>query len=100
MLRITNGESLRSVRNWLASTGYAPVTITALRDCISNPTIAGKRVHQGKVVGDATWPGIITEKEQQRAIDAAKRPAQQPKPGPEPKYLCSGVATCGKCGVK
>jgi DNA invertase Pin-like site-specific DNA recombinase len=99
VLRVINGESLRGVLKWLQATGYAPATVTALRDCIKNPTIAGKRVHRGRVVGDATWEGIITETEHRDALDAARRPNTF-KPGPEPLYLCSGIATCGNCGGK
>jgi DNA invertase Pin-like site-specific DNA recombinase len=99
VLRIINGESLRSVLRGLGATGYAPATVTALRDCIKNPTIAGKRVYRGEVVGEATWEGIITDEEHQRVLVAAKRPVLY-KPGPEPLYLCSGIATCGRCGTR
>lgn len=98
-LRIIRGESFRSVRKWLAATGYAPATTTGLARVLRSPTLAGRRVHQGKIVGPATWEAILTEDEHQQLLSAALR-ATQPLQGPEPKYLCSGIAVCDVCESK
>lgn len=97
--RVIAGESLGSVRRWLQSTGYAPATVTSLKECLTNPTIAGKRIHQKQVIGTGTWPPIITDEQHRQVVVCAKRPVNY-RPGPEPKYLCSGIATCGRCNAK
>jgi site-specific DNA recombinase len=96
--RIIDGESLLSVGRWLKSTGYAPATHTSLRRSLTRPAIAGKRIHQGKVIGNATWPPIISEEDRQKVIAALRW--DHPNPGPEPTHLCSGIAICGMCGGK
>lgn len=96
--RVIDGESLLSVQRWLKSTGHSPATHTSLRRSLTRPALAGKRIHQGKVIGDAAWPAIITEEERQKAIAAFRW--EYHNPGPEPAHLCSGIAICGVCGGK
>lgn len=101
--RLLNGESQYAVLEWLTeSDGYAPTTPTTLRRALLNPALAGLRQHQGEVVGPASWPGIITPKqhEQLKARDRRMRATFgfNSPPGPEPKYLLSGIAKCGVCG--
>jgi site-specific DNA recombinase len=100
--RLLAGESQYAVLEWLKATdGYAPTTPTTLRRALLNPALAGLRQHQGEVVGPASWPGIITKEqyEQLKSRDRRMRAMHgfNSQPGPEPKYLLSGIAKCGIC---
>lgn len=63
---VLEGKSLSAiVRAWNAeqvptSTGSMWATQT-LRAILVNPRYIARRVHQGKVIGDATWPAILDE---------------------------------------
>lgn len=100
--RLLVGGSQYAVLEWLKATeGYAPTTPTTLRRALLNPALAGLRQHQGEVVGLASWPGIIT-KEQHEQLKSQDRRMRamfgfNSQPGPEPKYLLSGIAKCGLC---
>ena len=60
---------------------------------------AGLRTYKGQVVTKATWPGIVTE-ETWRAVTAIlDDPSRRTSPGYGRKYLLSGIATCGTCGL-
>jgi site-specific DNA recombinase len=101
--RLLAGETQYSVLEWLKATeGYAPTTPTTLRRALLNPALAGLRQHQGQVVGKASWPAMITKEqhEQLKSRDRRMRAmyGYNSQPGPEPKYLLSGIAKCGVCG--
>jgi DNA invertase Pin-like site-specific DNA recombinase len=100
--RLLEGESQRSILKWLRANGYAPHAGADLCRALCNPTIAGLRVHQGKVIGKGTWPPLITEEQHRQLVAQTelRRRADRyaSRPGPEPKYLLSGIAECGKCG--
>lgn len=101
--RLLSGDSQNAVLEWLKSTqGYAPTTQTTLRRALLNPALAGLRQHQGVVVGNASWPGIITKEqhEQLKARDRGMRAIYGfgSPPGQDPKHLLSGIAMCGVCG--
>lgn len=101
--RLIAGESLHSVLKWVRDTpGRYPTDITMLRRCMSNPTLAGLRVHQGEVVGKGTWKAIITEKQHKALLLRFGRAKAvrnfQEIPGPEPKHLLSMLAKCEVCG--
>lgn len=100
VMRLIGGESQYSVLRWLKATGNAPASISSLRRVLCSPTIAGKRVHKGQPTGKATWPAIITEAQHNQIVARTKRSYNLP--GPEPKFLLSGIAICGKpgCGEK
>lgn len=67
-----------------------------VRGILLGARIAGKRVFQGEVVGDAAWPAIITMEEHQRLN--LMNPRQQPHP-PRTYLLSGGLLRCGLCGV-
>lgn len=93
--KILSGETRYAVLQWLKSTGYAPASITALKRALGNPALAGLRVHQEITTGKGTWEPIITE---QQHLLLGGRGRNHITPGPEPKYLLSGIAKCGVCG--
>lgn len=101
--RILRGESHYSTWQWLLTQeGHKPPSLTAMNRALRNPTLAGFRVHDKKVFGKGNWEPIITEEQHERLvalhgrIKATRRFAHNP--GPEPKHLMSGIATCGTCG--
>ncbi|MCV7423002.1 recombinase family protein [Mycobacterium yunnanensis] len=103
--RMLAGESQRSVLSWLKSMeGYAPRDGTSLRRALSNPALAGLRVHQGAIAGKAAWEPIITEQQHKRLLarldKQVKLTGWSSPPGPEPKHLLSGIAVCGTCATR
>lgn len=101
--RLLAGETQYSVLEWLRSTdGYSPASPTMLRRALINPALAGLRQHQGEIVGKATWEPIISEEQHRQLVARSKwmtaRYGFNSQPGPEPKYLLTGVAKCGVCG--
>src|SRR5262249_6028375 len=59
----------------------------------------GLRVHQGEVVGDASWPAIIDREthERIRHVLGDPRRAQRGRPA---AHLLAGLLRCSKCGTK
>ena len=101
--RLLSGGTQYSVLAWLReSDGYSPATPTMLKRALINPALAGLRKHRGEVVGRAAWEPIITEEQHRRLIARADwltaRYGFASQPGPEPKYLLTGIAKCGVCG--
>ena len=92
--------------------GTRPGTAASVRSWLTNPTVAGKRVHQGVIVGDGNWPAILDEDTWQacRARLSAPRTVERSDGGTYPvgpahtgysgrKYvLTGGLAVCGVCG--
>lgn len=93
--RTLAGESQYGVLRWLQQTGWAPSSASNLRRALTNPALAGKRSHRGELY-DATWEPIISAADHQAVVKITTRAYNAS--GPEAKYLCSGIAKCGKCG--
>jgi site-specific DNA recombinase len=99
--RLLAGESVRGVcrvlnqRGDLTATGK-PWGTTPLRNLMLSRRLIGQREHKGKVA-DATWPAIISPVDQSRLriVLAGKAGAST-----SPRYLLSGVLTCGVCRAK
>jgi len=71
-------------------------TGTRIRQMLTAPMIAGKRVYRGEVVGDAEWEAILDEVTWRRLVALygsrkGSRPARY--------LLSSGLAVCGVCDV-
>jgi DNA invertase Pin-like site-specific DNA recombinase len=112
--RFLSGDSARSIAADLNERGLLPPptrmhgqpvqrpwTLERVRQILSNPAYAARRVHQGTVIGDADWPAIID------AETFAKLRAKFEDPGRchnrdrrDVKYLLSGIARCGVCGAR
>jgi DNA invertase Pin-like site-specific DNA recombinase len=97
--RMLSGSTQYSVWVWLRETGYGPTTPTALRRALQNPAIAGLRVHQETIVGQAQWDPIITEEQHHRLVALSRSRAEGPGNGRQPKHLLSSIAKCGVCGM-
>jgi site-specific DNA recombinase len=86
---------------------------TLVRSMITNPTVAGKRVYRGRIVGLGNWEPILTEAtwEAVRSKLSAPRRVKRADGGTYPvterhtgfsgrKYtLTGGLACCGVCGA-
>jgi site-specific DNA recombinase len=101
--RALSGESLRAIaRDWnargLRSAGSGEWSIVTLRTMLSGPRIAGLRVFRGEIVGEGTWPAIITRSEHDK-LRAVLGNARAHARGRPPTTLLGGMIHCGKCGA-
>lgn len=102
--RALAGETLISMATWLQDNDVRTVggkewRTNTVRTLLTNPRIWGKRVHQGQIIGPATWDPIITsdqgERLQRLLLDPARRTNRSAR-----RYLLTGLLICGKCGTK
>ena len=100
--RALAGESLTSLATWLQATGVQtvggnPWRTQTLRQLLTNPRMWGMRVHQGQVIGAATWEPILAPEQGERLrrllLDPARRTNRTAR-----RYLLTGLLRCGKCG--
>jgi site-specific DNA recombinase len=89
------------------------ITASSVRSWLTSPTVAGKRVHRGVIVGDGKWPAILDEATWQacKAKLGASRTVVRSDGGTYPvgpahsgfsgrKYvLTGGLIVCGVCGA-
>jgi len=110
MQRVDGGHSTHAVAQWLnterdaARPGDRPWTALAVKRMLLNPGYTGKRIYQGKVTGDATWPAIkgletvegraMVNRVKKRLTDPARRTMRDSKVA----HLLSLIALCGECG--
>jgi DNA invertase Pin-like site-specific DNA recombinase len=100
---ILAGVSLHAVtRSWnargvLTTTGnrWTPREVSRV---LRRPRNAGLMEHQGKVLGTAEWPPIVDEETWRGVCAILSDPARKTTPGPERRWLLSGIAECSVCG--
>jgi len=100
--RVASGKSLYWVAKDLNARGvpspgggsWSPL---AVRGILLRPTNVGRRQHQGQVVGDALWDGIVQEDVYNACVRILKDPGRLSHQDSAVKYLLSGVAVCGAC---
>lgn len=84
-------------RGGRTSQGWSPTTV---KQILRNPTISGKRVFQGRVIGDAAWAPLISPEDfiriQRLLFDPSRRVHMGD--GITPKSLLSHIAICDFCG--
>jgi site-specific DNA recombinase len=74
-------------------------TGTQVKSVLGRARNAGLRSYQGEVIGEAQWPAIVPE-ETWRAVSAILNdPSRRTSPGYGRRYLLSGLAICGACGL-
>ena len=100
--RYLAGQSIKSLTVWLNDSGIAPAVAkswqtSAVRQILCSGRIAGLREHQGQVIGQAAWPGIITPAERDRVLARIAARAVT-KTRAARTYLLSGMLRCGRCG--
>ncbi|MCP2195689.1 recombinase family protein [Williamsia deligens] len=107
--RVLAGEALYSVCKDFEARGIpaprprrdgspAPWIQVTLRHILESPTYAGLRQHRGVVIGPATWEPLITIEEHQQMLALLNDPARLTHRGSSPRWLLTGIATCGVCG--
>jgi DNA invertase Pin-like site-specific DNA recombinase len=99
------GTGIRTIANHLNRDGITTSTGIPWRDSqvrrvILNPAYAALRVHNGQIIGDATWPQIINRDtwDRAQALTEARRTRNTRYSGTA--RLLTGVARCGICGGK
>lgn len=107
--RIIEGDSLRTIATDLTSRGITPPRppLTAnrapgwipstVKRIATNPAYAGRRVHQGQVIGDAAWEPIVDPDTHDRTVAILADPARLSAHSKTTKHLLSGIARCGVC---
>jgi DNA invertase Pin-like site-specific DNA recombinase len=74
-------------------------TAPAVKQMLTMPAYAGKRQHQGEIVGDAIWPALI-EFETWQKLQTVMSPVERKRTNDWPaKHLLAGIALCGVCGA-
>jgi len=83
------GESVPEMRGW---------QLTQIRRIVTNPAVAGLRVHQGDVVGRGSWAPILDERDFERLQAKFADPSRRSSRQTVGAHLLTGVARCGVCG--
>lgn len=103
--RVLAGETPYAVARDFNSRGIPTPTggakgwdLTQVKRLCVNPAYAGKRVHQGKVVGDATWPALLDEATHHGLVARLSDPRRRSQRDSSIRHLLSGIAVCGPCG--
>lgn len=101
---VLSGESLRSVVSALNTQGITtstgrPWQPTELRRVLRRPRNAGLMECRGEVIGPANWEPIVDEHRWRAVVAVLTNPARRTNEGRERRWLLSGIATCGVCGV-
>lgn len=89
-----NADGIRTARG--KSWSYAQV-----QQVLKRPRNAGLVERRGEVLPDvlAQWEPIITREEHERLLAILQDPARSVSPSREPRWLCAGLALCGRCGA-
>ncbi|SCG79616.1 Site-specific DNA recombinase [Micromonospora humi] len=67
---------------------------------LRNPGYNGKRVHLGKIVGDAEWPAIIDDETYALCRSILTDPRRKTQRDTALRHLLSGAAVCDVCGSR
>lgn len=103
--RIARGDSAYSIAKDLDARGLRPPVRKRwdggrMVEIASNPAYRGKRVHQGHVIGDATWEALIDERTWRAVQKVLKQPGRRSMPDQVVRHLLSGIARCGVCDCR
>lgn len=73
-----------------------------LRQILKGPAIAGLRQYQGKVIGTASWPAILTESTWRQLKATLTDPSRLTTThrGTAPRHLLTSIAECAVCGKR
>ncbi|MEV7112399.1 recombinase family protein [Streptomyces anulatus] len=99
--RVAAGESSYAILMWLRSEGdrlpgkrweYHNV-----QSMVRNIGYKGRRTHQGKDAGKATWPPIVDEELFDAVQQIVSAPERRTNDTTEVAHLLTGIARCGEC---
>lgn len=85
-------------REWAAATGR-PWNHILVRQVLARPLNAALVSLGGEICGDGAWPAIVTAQQWRACRAVLADPARRLGPGPQRRYLLSGIALCGTCGA-
>lgn len=112
---VLSGWSLANIARELRKRGLrgahgGEITAASVRSFLTSRTIAGQRVHQGRVVGRGNWPAIIDQQTSQAVRLKLSQPRRvtcsdggtheitlQATPTGRRYLLTGGLAVCGRC---
>lgn len=102
--RVRAGEALYSIAQDFeqrgiptprAGMGWRPEQV---RRMVLNPGYVARRVHQGKVIGDAAWPALLTDEVFADCVARLSDPARRTVRDNRARHLLTGVTFCAHCG--
>lgn len=98
-----SGRGIRTIAKVLNDEGITTGTGSTwvdgqVRRVLRNPAYAARRVHQGKVIGEAEWPALVTADMFDRV--QARQDERRGQKHPSTARLLTGVGRCGVCGAK
>ncbi|MFE9206213.1 recombinase family protein [Micromonospora sp. NPDC007230] len=102
--RVAGGEACYSIaRDFNARSiptprgGEKGWTLSQISRMLQNPGYIGKRVHNGKIVGQADWPAILDDETYAVCRSILTDPRRKTQRDTAVRYLLSGVAVCDVC---
>jgi DNA invertase Pin-like site-specific DNA recombinase len=101
--RVLTGESVRKVVIDFNDRGVPAASggrwgVTSMKSMLVGPRLAGLRVHQGEVVGEANWPAILDRETHERLRRLLGDPRRNTRGRPA-SHLLAGLLRCSKCGA-
>jgi DNA invertase Pin-like site-specific DNA recombinase len=101
--RVLSGEAVYALARELNERGVptrsgGPWRQSTITRILTSERIAGLRVHQGKTVGKAAWPGIIDEVTHARLVRLFADPRRKAYVRRGGRAMLTGIAECSKCG--
>jgi site-specific DNA recombinase len=102
--RVIAGEPLANVMDDFDARGIKPTradrwTRPSLKYVLTSERVAGRRRHQGKDIGKASWPAILDDETWNAVRAVLTGRASSPNLTNVRRYLLSGLAICGRCGT-
>lgn len=94
---IPSPETIRAIRAHGPDAPRTPWRLETVRDLALSPTLAGQRVHQGRIIGPAAWKAIISPADH-LTLTALLQRTRRHRPGTV-QHLLSGIAVCGICST-
>lgn len=102
--RVLRGEALFSLARELGERGVQTQNgldhwhPAVLKRMLISPTLAGLRIANGEVIGEAQWPGIITEATHHQLVDRLTHPSRKTNHDGSVRNLLVGIVRCGVQG--
>lgn len=98
--RVLAGASVRSVATDWNARGILPVRggewwPSNVKDLLTNPRLAGLRVHLGEIVAEGQWEPVLPRAEWEQLQAVLTITARR---GRHPASLLGGLLVCGRCG--
>ncbi|MFR9777310.1 recombinase family protein [Micromonospora sp. MS34] len=105
--RVAAGEPCRSIAQDFNRRGIPTPRggghgwmLSQIRRTLLNPGYIGKRVHLGKIVGDAKWPAILDEGTYAVCRSILTDPRRKTQRDTAVRHLLSGAAVCDVCSSR